>query len=122
MIENKHVGETHDTELASAVALAREARQQQTKLPPDSIPPSTIVKMANLAVEKGDARDLEPILTMLGEKERALEANLGLSEGQLTNNPELTDLRALREGVEKRRKDAWDVQGIRGAASQYGVE
>jgi len=122
MSEELRSVDSHDTELKSALALTHEARQGQTKLAIDSISPSVIAKIANLAVEKGDARDLEPIYEMLKEKERALEATLGLKEGQLTNDPELTDLRTLLGEVERRRKEAWDVQGIRGAASQYGVE
>lgn len=122
MHEDRRSLESHDTELESALALTREARQGQTKLAVDSISPPVIAKMANLAVEKGDARDLEPVCEMLKEKERALEATLGITEGQLTNDPELTDLRTLLGEVERKRKEAWDVQGVRGAASQYGVE
>ena len=122
MHEDRRSLESHDTELVSALALTREARQGQTKLAIDSISPSTIVKMANMAAEIGDARDLEPVCEMLKEKERAIEAKLGLTEGQLTNDPELTDLRTLLAGVEKKRKEAWDVQGIVAAASVKGLE
>ncbi|MBP9816720.1 MAG: hypothetical protein KBD05_01710 [Candidatus Pacebacteria bacterium] len=90
--------------------------ESEPKTYPWGIADAEIVRqMVKNAVAKGDARSLEEVVDDFVDREGVLEAELGIEKGQITNHPELVDLRALRAEVEEGRRKAWELQGIQGS-------